>query len=255
LLYDDTYQCGAVIICSRYVMTAGHCSEQDTIEVGVHDKSNKAEFQTTRSIHHVKRSFRHPDYFEYPYPEYSKYDFAILELENPINFIPEVKAISLPSATDTHFDEDTVFVTSGWGRISSFEPPSNVLLSVSVPWVPQKICRENYQKQGFKVTNDMICAGDVENGQIDSCGGDSGGPLAWLDKKTKKIKLVGTVSWGYFCAKKSYPGVYAELAKVLDWIKEVTGDCNEMTCRGGNCMNEDDLVKDARDSFMHVTEH
>ena len=173
-LHGDLF-CGAVIICSRYVMTAGHCSEQDTIEVGLHSISNKTEFQTTRSRHHVKRSFRHPDYFEYPYPEYSKYDFAILELENPINFIPEVKAISLPSATDTHFDEDTVFVTSGWGRISSFEPPSNVLLSVSVPWVPQKICRENYKKQGFKVTNDMICAGDVENGQIDSCQGDSGG--------------------------------------------------------------------------------
>ena len=43
------------------------------------------------------------------------------------------------------------------------------------------------------------------------------------------------------------------MAKVLDWIKEVTGDCNEMTCRNGNCMNEDDLVQDARDSFMHVT--
>ena len=66
----------------------------------------------------------------------------------------------------------------------------------------------------------MICAGDLSNGGIDSCQGDSGGPL-FVDCEDRKTVLVGVVSWGYGCADQGYPGVYANVSELSDFIVEV----------------------------------
>merc|ERR1719381_169474 len=92
-------------------------------------------------------------------------------------------------------------------------------------------------------------------GGIDTCGNDSGGPLAWLDPETNEVKLVGVTSWGLECAAPGQVGVYAKISAVVDWINKETGGCNEQTCKEGNCMNWEDLVEDARQSFKAVTPH
>lgn len=42
--------------------------------------------------------------------------------------------------------------------------------------------------------------------------GDSGGPLVCYKE------LVGIVSWGKECGRKSFPGVYTAVSKYTDWI-------------------------------------
>lgn len=69
--------------------------------------------------------------------------------------------------------------------------------------------------------------------------GDSGGPLAFLDGN--KVKLIGVVSTGAHCAVAGLPGLYAKMTVGLDWVKEMTGHCNERTCRRGACMTREDL--------------
>eukprot|EP00985_Skeletonema_marinoi_P022043 scaffold13819_cov139-Skeletonema_marinoi.AAC.1 len=60
----------------------------------------------------------------------------------------------------------------------------------------------------------MLCASDTQEGQ-DACSGDSGGPLFTrlpADGGHDLFTLVGTVSWGYGCAMKEYPGVCGGLS-------------------------------------------
>jgi secreted trypsin-like serine protease len=52
----------------------------------------------------------------------------------------------------------------------------------------------------------MVCAGAPN---IDSCYGDSGGPL--FARNNGSPIQIGIVSWGNGCAKKRFPGVYSEV--------------------------------------------
>merc|ERR1712126_241165 len=69
----------------------------------------------------------------------------------------------------------------------------------------------------------VICGGFKEGG-IDSCQGDSGGPVVVLNNGF--VKLMAVVSAGGDCAVPGQPGVYAKMTAALDWVKEVTGNCN-----------------------------
>ena len=73
----------------------------------------------------------------------------------------------------------------------------------------------------------MVCAGYVDTGGPDACQGDSGGglihytPMSLGDNDettTMAPRLVGIVSWGVGCGRRSYPGVYILSVYYRDWI-------------------------------------
>lgn len=57
-----------------------------------------------------------------------------------------------------------------------------------------------------------------------ACIGDSGGALVieYNPNDASTAVQLGVVSWGAGCADKSYPGVYASVAMVRDWIDSTT---------------------------------
>lgn len=62
----------------------------------------------------------------------------------------------------------------------------------------------------------MVCAGFAQGGK-DTCQGDSGGPMV-VKNFDGRHTLVGVVSFGKGCAAAGYPGVYARVSEMFDWI-------------------------------------
>lgn len=87
--------------------------------------------------------------------------------------------------------------------------------------IPLLECLQFYKHGIQRVTGSNICAGE---GDVDSCEGDSGGPLMWAkqDQNTghKVYYLVGIVSGGISCASEKYPGIYVRVTDFLEWIDD-----------------------------------
>lgn len=133
-------------------------------------------------------------------------DVAIMKLAQPLKFSNDVQPIRLAPAGYAVADGDTV-VVSGWGALSSGGSSPSNLFEVGVPKVNQQVCINSYGSSS--ITNRMLCAGI---GGKDSCQGDSGGPLTHNDLQ------VGIVSWGRGCALAGYPGVYARVSALREFI-------------------------------------
>ena len=76
----------------------------------------------------------------------------------------------------------------------------------------------------------------------------------WLDPTPpQQVKLMGVVSYGIVpCAKGS---IYSSVSYVVDWIKSVTGNCNEKTCAQDLCMTKDKLMPQALEELSAEKGH
>ncbi|KAH8384703.1 hypothetical protein KR093_005654, partial [Drosophila rubida] len=201
-----THSCGGSIICEgKVVVTAAHCI------IGTVASQFKVVAGTSRRnggdgvIVSVSEIIMHEKYN----PDTYDHDIALLVLSSPLpvnNFT--IKAIKLASED---VEAGSISTVTGWGTTSSGGKASDQLLAVDVPIVSNKECNEDYG--AGRITDSMLCAGVRGVGGKDACQGDSGGPLIVNNE------LHGVVSWGYGCAHPEYPGVYARVSYLLDWIK------------------------------------
>jgi len=233
--------CGGTILDENHILTAAHCTEGESADdlqvwTGEHDIS-QADGDTR---HNVVKIIDHPNYNSQT--TNNDYSILVLDCAKPIDLTDKARAACLPEQNDrAKFEANvaaTMFNVSGWGDKKNTGGDDDILHVVTVPFVNQETCQELYEDE--TITGNMICAGNTLEGGVDSCQGDSGGPMTWQDPDSGKWKVVGVVSWGYGCADKNFPGVYAEVEDVLPWIKENTKDkCDGTTPNPeppvGNC--------------------
>ena len=157
--------------------------------VGSHDSLPEDTDDGIISIHQVKAFHTHPGYktrlFDDGEDAESVNDWGLLELVEPIHFKPEARPLHLPNANDNNFGKDTVFLVTGWGVTNvTILLPEVYLRGVTVPWISDEDCKRSYSKPKnpsapgniFETSfPNMICAGDLLQGKIDACQGDSGG--------------------------------------------------------------------------------
>lgn len=157
---------------------------------------------------HAVRSFvPHPDHVPYSWIN----DFALLELQQPVQWAPNVQPIVLASHPNDLLPDGDCIVT-GWGRTLNDSQSIEQLRAVNVPLVPHELCARAYEG---KIDHTMVCAGDLENGGKGSCTYDSGGPLVCAGVQ------VGIASWGKGCAMPGYPDVYSSVLYAKSWIDSV----------------------------------
>merc|ERR1712110_93906 len=112
-------------------------------------------------------------------------------------------------------------IISGWGTLESGGKQPDRLQEANVTIISRDDCNYGSGKYNGKILESMICAGIPNVGGKDACQGDSGGPMVSLINGS--FELVGATSWGIGCADGQFPGVYADVYFVLDWVKSSIG--------------------------------
>ena len=218
---SDRHFCGATIISEKWLLTAAHCMfnffdfrlepESFRIVVGVSNLRTESPEEFVVANYYI-----HPDYVS----DIQKLenDIALVELANAI---PQGSTISLYNESA----EGLVGVNStiiGYGAKQYISPEeivrSEVLREANVPIVSKQVCNSSISYAGT-VNDSHICAGFARGG-VDSCSGDSGGPLiAVLDGVTTQL---GVVSSGNGCALPQFYGLYTDVGRYVDWIQQYT---------------------------------
>lgn len=167
--------CGGTIICPKFVMTAYHCVSTINrktlhIAVGIHNKNEIKERNIRK--HDIAQIIPHP---KAPCV-HQRFDFALLELKENIQFGMDARPIYLPSASEIKkLTPTSKLVVSGWGMANNRVYPMK-LRAVTLNYLGGKKC----PLPNWEDTPDKICAG-VNGGRKDACVGDSGGTLFSLD--------------------------------------------------------------------------
>jgi len=182
------------------------------IEVWVHEEdfSSNTETEGGTQKFQVERIIMHPYYSRRTIDN----DIALIKLGDPILLDGVIVPACLPANNDYSF-EGVLSSAAGWGATEEGGQTSKQLLKVDVPIISNDDCNTKTSYNG-KITENMLCAGYVEEGGKDSCQGDSGGPL--VIPNGGRTTLVGVVSWGYGCARPRAPGVYTRVGRYPEWI-------------------------------------
>lgn len=200
------WSCGGTAISNRWIVTAAHCVRDGKKIINFKASMATTKPDTAGHKHYLLDAVR-------IYPGSKRiHDIALLHSTSDLDVVP------------VRYDGNRKYLkinrklsVFGLGYYRSQRLPKKIQQGYVVDRSGRSTRCGQYTRDFDRRT--MICAASM-NGKTDACIGDSGGPL--LTRGGKSV-LVGVVSFGYDCASKQYPGVYARVSRYSNWIQKYTG--------------------------------
>ncbi|MFG3227623.1 serine protease [Kitasatospora sp. NPDC048194] len=216
--WSSSHRCGGVIISDQWVLTIAQCVEgKSPSDLVVRAGTDR--HATPGVDFKVAEVITHPDYDNWT----NDYDIAAIKIDGQFSLgTGGIDKVALPTS-DADPAPGTAAEVAGWGAVTAREGAalSETLQVALVPLIARDVCQQKHN--GFNaITDRMLCAGWDEGG-VDACTGDEGGPLV------QNGVLIGLVSWGYGCARPNRPGVYTKVGALTGWITELTEVAPEVT--------------------------
>lgn len=199
--------CGASIINDRWIVTAAHCLQRQSVGRlrGVIGTNNLREMN--RSSVAFEKLIVHENYDS----NSVRNDIGLLKTRSSIRAAANGKYVSpicLPRQGQQFTGQGVI---SGFGHVREGGPSSPLLLSTNLQIMPDSSCRAAYS--GEYSVPEMLCGGATGR---DTCQGDSGGPFA--QQTSNGWTLIGITSFGRGCARPGVPGVYTRVSNYVNWI-------------------------------------
>lgn len=211
--------CGGTKVADRWILTAAHCMfdfsgnlrTPDSLKVvgGITDLADAAAVEVV-----VSNIYLHPSYSNTAANPVN--DIALLELGEDLG--DEVESVPLYTQPQTTLVGVNAAIV-GWGAVDLTDGQASFpthLQEAVVPVVSVEQCNAMESYQGF-IQQGQMCAG-YKNGGIDSCSGDSGGPL--FIQVGGEVHQAGITSFGNGCAEPNFYGVYSEVASFESWLSQ-----------------------------------
>ena len=219
--------CGGSLLTSRIVLTAAHCVYDTDPDCGVCSPANDPGGDGTAKLDpndvdvildRTTLTASGGTEVDASFTDYND-SFNPFTLENDTGYISLGTGMGAGRIKLAGADEAALWSPgrqteiSGWGATAENGQGSNgsdSLMAAVAPIIADSSCSaQNVYGSEFDPAT-MVCAGYLSGG-VDTCYGDSGGPLA-APAQGGVYRLVGVTSWGNGCARNNAPGVYSRVA-------------------------------------------
>jgi secreted trypsin-like serine protease len=235
---SGSFSCGASLIAQRFVLTAAHCvhtnrglgpiMESRQLQIRVGSLSWREGGQRAD----VARIIAHPDYNKTGMLEN---DIALLELDRPLaGPFMNLEGLAARNEPQPRLLESQKVTVAGWGVMDPLVPVAAPILQKAELFREENRLCKRFGNEGLTMqeSTDTICAG-VSTGGMDSCTGDSGGPLMGALIRGRGWAQVGLVSYGPSeCGTANEFAVYTRISSYRQWIADNTRSFTAGTVAG-----------------------